>query len=105
MTLYMNPSSAVNRNPLEIFVGYLSYFCEEKDLFELFTQYATVVNVRLIRSDDKKRSLMYAFVLLSTRREVEEISGLMNNHLFMGRQLRLALTDFVLVHALLSLFQ
>ncbi len=79
---------AMNRNPLEIFVGNLSYFCEEPHLFELFNQYATVTNVRLIRGDDKKRSLMYAFVLLSNRKEVEEISGLMNNHLFMGRQIR-----------------
>ncbi len=69
-------------------MGNLSYFCEEKDLFELFSQYATVTNVRLMRSDDKKRSLMYAFVMLSNRHEVEQISGLMNNHLFMGRLLR-----------------
>ncbi len=89
---------AMNRNPLEIFVGNLSYFCEEPHLFELFNQYATVTNVRLIRSDDKKRSLMYAFVLLSNRREVEEISGLMNNHLFMGRQIRYVKTNRVYIH-------
>ena len=81
------------RNCLEIFVGNLSYFCEEKDLYDLFNQYVSVMNVRLMRSDDKKRSLMFGFILLTSRHEVESISLLLNNHLFMGRQLRVEPSD------------
>ncbi len=79
------PSS---RNPLEIFVGSLSYFCDEQDLFNLFNQYSTVSNVRIMRSDDKSRSLKFGFVIVANRKEVEEVCRLMNGHLFMGRQMR-----------------
>ncbi len=77
-----------SRNPLEIFVGNLSYFCEKKHLYDLFNQYCTVTNVRIMRSEDKSRSLMFGFVTLSNRPEVEEICRLMNDHLFQGRHLR-----------------
>lgn len=76
------------RNPLEVFVGNLSYFCEESHLFDLFNQYAVVTNVRILRSDDKKRSLMYGFVMFTSRQEVEEMSKLLNGHLFLGRNIR-----------------
>jgi hypothetical protein len=83
-----NNTTMSQRNPLEVFVGNLSYFCEEKDLFELFNQYATVTNVRVMRSDDKSRSLMFGFVMLTCRQELLEICRLMNGHLFQGRHLR-----------------
>ena len=77
------------RHPLEIFVGNLSYFCDEKLLFELFDQYTTVANARIMRGEDRKRSLMYGFVMLSTtRQELEEVCRILNGHLFMGRNIR-----------------
>ncbi len=85
--IYPLPNNS-QRNPLEVFVGNLSYFCEEKDLFELFNQYATVTSVRVMRSDDKSRSLMFGFVMLTCRQELLEICRLMNGHLFQGRHLR-----------------
>ncbi len=45
-----------NTNPLELFVGNLSYFCTEEDLYELFNQFVNVTSVRVMRADDKKRS-------------------------------------------------
>ena len=80
--------NASPRNPLEVFVGNLSYFCEEKDLYELFNQYSTVTNVRVMRNDDKSRSLMFGFIVLTSRTEVEEICRLLHGHLFLGRHLR-----------------
>ncbi len=84
------PSTIGNgRHPLEIFVGNLSYFCDEKLLFELFDQYTAVANVRIMRGEDRKRSLMYGFVMLSsTRQELEEVCRILNGHLFMGRNIR-----------------
>ncbi len=73
---------------IELFVGNLSYFCNEEELCDLFNQYGTVVHARIIRSDDKTRSLMYGFVLMATKQEMDGISQLLNGHLFMGRHLR-----------------
>ncbi len=75
-------------NPLELFVGNLSYFCEEKDIFALFNDYSTVTNVRIMRTDDQTRSLKYGFVVIANHQELEEICRLLNGHLFMGRCLR-----------------
>ncbi len=86
--LHTPPGRVSGRNPLEVFVGNLSYFCEESHLFDLFNQYAVVTNVRILRSDDKKRSLMYGFVMFTSRQEVEEMSKLLNGHLFLGRNIR-----------------
>ncbi len=75
-------------SPLELFVGNLSYFCDESHLVELFSQYATVTNARIMKSNDKKRSLMYGFVTLSSRREVMEMCKMFRGHLYMGRNMR-----------------
>ncbi len=75
-------------SPLELFVGNLSYFCDESHLVEVFSQYATVTNARIMKSNDKKRSLMYGFVTLSSRREVMEMCKMFRGHLYMGRNMR-----------------
>jgi hypothetical protein len=68
--------------------GNLSYFCEEKDLYQLFDQYAHVEDVRIIKNDSGTRSLMFGFVTLSTVHEAREMEKLLNNYLFMGRRIR-----------------
>jgi RNA recognition motif-containing protein len=83
----LTPASA-SRNHLEIFAGNLSYFCEEPHLYELFSEYVNVTHVRVMRSEDRQKSLMYAFIMVSTRQEVQAICDLLNGHLFMGRHLR-----------------
>ena len=91
-----NASSAIpdyakamkNYKPNELFVGNLSYFCEEKDLFELFDQYGNVEDVRIIKNDSGTRSLMFGFVTMASVYEAREMEKLLNNHLFMGRRLR-----------------
>ncbi len=85
-SLFSRPIS----NPLELFVGNLSYFCTEEDLYELFNQFVNVTSVRVMRADDKKRSLMFGFVTVSVLQEVDMMANLLNGHLFMGRQLRYA---------------
>ena len=77
----------------EAFVGNLSYFCREKDLYELFNQYAFVTNVRIMLSEDRTRSLMFGFVAFSSEYEVTEMVKLMNGNMFMGRRLRVCPSD------------
>ncbi len=94
MTAMMPPPAPMAKNavknykPNELFIGNLSYFCEEKDLFELFDQYGNVEDVRIIKNDSGTRSLMFGFVSMSTVHEAREMEKLLNNHLFLGRRIR-----------------
>lgn len=72
----------------EVFVGNLSYFCQEHDLFTLFDEYSHAKNVRIVWNEDHSRPLMYGFVVLASQQEVMEIKKLLDGHLFMGRHLR-----------------
>ena len=74
-----------------IFVGNLSFFCEENHLFDLFNEYGTVKNVRIVRNDNNTRSLMFGFVTMLSAHEAVEMARLLNNHLFMGRAIRYVL--------------
>ncbi len=74
--------------PNEVFVGNLSFFCEEVHLYELFSQYSNVTNVRIVRTEDRSRSLLFGFVALKNPCEMDLVSEIFNNHLHMGRQMR-----------------
>lgn len=82
-----------NYKPNELFIGNLSYFCEEKDLFELFDQYGNVEDVRIIKNDTGTRSLMFGFVTMSSVHEAREMEKLLNGHMFMGRRIRVAISE------------
>ncbi len=81
-------SSRSQSYPNEVFVGNLSYFCDETCLFNLFQEYSNVVNVRIVRTEDRSRSLLFGFIAFTTPEEVIEMTRLMNNHLFMGRNMK-----------------
>lgn len=74
--------------PNEVFVGNLSYFCTETDLYELFSQYVPVEDVRIVRNDSGRRSLMFGFIIFPSPFEAVEAVKILNNHLFMGRNLK-----------------
>ncbi len=83
-----SPHSPFEETINDIFVGNLSFFCEENHLFDLFLEYGAVKNVRIIRNDNNTRSLMFGFVTMSSPHEATEMARLLNNHLFMGRSMR-----------------
>ncbi len=84
-----HPNSNHMMGPMNVlFVGNLSFFCEERDLQNLFGQYAPVQSIRIVRNDDKTRSLMYGFVAMASNQEAMEMVKLFNDHLFMGRRMK-----------------
>ncbi len=88
------PESAVDNNKSTenvLFVGNLSYFCEEKHLYELFDQCAHVSEVRIMLNDTRTRSLMFGFVTVATAHEACEMARIFNGTFFLGRKLRVAL--------------
>ncbi len=91
MMMQQHQQSPQNRTPMlknEVFVGNLSYFCDENDLYQLFDNYADVTHVRIVRNAENNRTLMFGFVTLSTVNEAKEMSKLLTGQLFMGRKLR-----------------
>lgn len=81
-------SSTTNKNHSVLFVGNLSFFCEEKHLYDLFSQYAHIEHVRILQNTNKTKSLMYGFVTVTAEDEAMELTHLLDGHLFMGRRLR-----------------
>ncbi len=75
-------------HPKEIFCGNLSLFCVENDLLQVFNEYAKVRAVRIIRNQERTKSLMYAFIRFETVSEAEEMARLFHGQLFQGRKLR-----------------
>ncbi len=83
-------SKAMNSNTL--FVGNLSFFCEESHLFQLFDQYGDVQQVHIIRNVVKSASSpsrpLFGFVTLKSDAQVADAIRILDNHFFMGRTLR-----------------
>lgn len=75
-------------HPHELFVGDLSFFCEESDLLELFSQFGVVEGCRIVRNQARHRSLMFGFVCLSTRESALAAVEAVNNQIFMGRPMK-----------------
>ncbi len=88
MNMMGQPLTTGVKHPYELFVGDLSFFCEEKDLLELFSRFGVVDNCRIVRNDNKNRSLMFGFVCMSTLEEAILASDTLNNFLFMGRAMK-----------------
>ena len=85
-------SSSHRKHPCEMFVGNLSFFCDESHLIDLFQTYGKVINVRIKRPDvnvdPRSRSLLYGFITMETIQACQRASDALSNTLFMGRQLK-----------------
>lgn len=89
---YHSSRQTRQEQPNLLFVGNLSYFCEISHLFDLFDQYGHVNGVRIVRNDNRSRTLMFGFVTMSTVHEANEMERILNGTFFMGRRLRVAIS-------------
>jgi cold-inducible RNA-binding protein len=76
------------RNPNELFVGDLSFFCNEVHLHDLFAPFGTVVEARVKRSDKGGRTLMYGFVRMDTLKAALDSAKALNGIMLLGREIR-----------------
>ncbi len=76
------------RNPNELFVGDLSFFCREHHLVELFSSCGPVVDARIKRSEAKGKTLMYGFVRMDTLKGALTAAKELNGVVFMGRTMK-----------------
>lgn len=75
-------------HPNELFVGDLSFFCTEADLFQLLSSFGRVESLRIVFNEQKSRSLMFGFIIMSAFEEAEAAVHYLNNQLFMGRKMK-----------------
>lgn len=70
-----------------LYVGNLNFKTTEKDLTDLFSEYGSVVEVRLVMDrEDRNRFLGYAFVELANETEADA-ALVLHDELFMSRPL------------------
>ncbi len=75
-------------NSNELYVGDLSFFCEEHHLVELFSQFGYVENCRILRNGDRTRSLLFGFIVMSTIDQAALAASALHNNVFMGRLMK-----------------
>ncbi len=87
--VYHNNHNPQHRNPHELFVGNVSFFCQENQLLELFGTIGLVTHCQIVRNEGHRRArpLLYAFVCMSTRKEAMQAIKAINGMMFMGRNL------------------
>lgn len=89
--LNFNNEKSIIKNPqCAVIIKDLSYFCNELHLTNLCSCYGQCMKVHICRSEaDNNRSLLYAFVELSSEEAVLNLMEELNGVIFMGRQLRI----------------
>ncbi len=82
-----SPSNLVNSS-IEVFVGDLSFFCREYDLYDLFSRFGYVLKTRIKRSERDSRTLMYGFVVMQKLEEAQRAVEALHGYRFLGRDIR-----------------
>jgi nucleolin len=78
-------------DPNKLFVGNLSWDCDDNALHKLFSDYGDVVEAKVVKDRDTGRSRGFGFVTLSGPTEVNAAKAKLDGADFDGRQLRVNL--------------
>lgn len=73
---------------VELFIGDLSFFCNERNLVDLFAPFGKVLQTAISRCDNGGHSLLHGFMKMSDIKEAEIAAAKLNDSPFMGRTLR-----------------
>ncbi len=91
---------------IEVFVGDISFFCKEVDLYKLFSTYGRVLRTRIKRSDKNGRTLMYGFVDMEYLDDANRCIEALHGSRFQGRDIRFdIITSIYLSLNVTSLFR
>jgi RNA recognition motif-containing protein len=70
-----------------LFIGDLSWFCQENDVFDAFSPVGEIEDIRLIRSKENK-CLGYGFITFKTAQDAYNAMNQMNGQVLVGRKLK-----------------
>jgi RNA recognition motif-containing protein len=71
-----------------IFVGDLSIYCTEQDLYTSFQRFGTIGAIRIKRGGPDKINLLYGFIKFTHRHQAESAIRAMKGFLLLGRAIR-----------------
>ena len=71
-----------------VYVGDLSFFCFEDQLFSLFSRHGRVIKVEVKRGKATGDSLLHGFVEMDSPASVEKVLANLQGIKFMGRKMR-----------------
>ena len=78
---------------LEVFVGNVPFFCTEFELADLFRPFGKVTRVMIKYSEDRHKSLGYAFVKFESRQHVLKAVRCIHGCFWKGKHLRVESND------------
>lgn len=73
--------------PNKIYVGNISSTTTDKDLFDLFNQYGSVVSVKVIFGIDNQNT-RHGYVMMSEKDDVQKVINKTNNVTLKGTRIR-----------------
>ena len=71
-----------------VFVGDLSFFCEEVDLYQLFRPFGEILRATIVRGKEgksAKKTSYYGFVDFPTRASAQRAIEALHGKMFLGR--------------------
>lgn len=71
-----------------LFLGDLPIFCTEEDLYQLFSRFGDLYEVRLKRDQITNRSLSYGFIKFVTPISAEMARDQLDGHILHGRAIK-----------------
>ena len=81
----------MSANKSTLFLGDLSAFCNEQDIYNLFRPYGNILEVKIMRSEETSRNLSYGFIKFLNPVHANQAMVSLNGQLFCGRNLRFLL--------------
>ena len=75
-------------NSATLFIGDLSIFCTERELYQLFEPFGPIESIQLKRCEKKQMQLSYGFIKFAFRQSAEEALRKVNGSIFIGRAIR-----------------
>ena len=83
-----NGGNNQNQGKTSLFVGDLSIFCSEQELEKTFAPFGTLVEIKIMRSEETSRNLSYGFVKFATANSAKAAMNELNGIMLCGRQMR-----------------
>jgi RNA recognition motif-containing protein len=71
-----------------LFLGDLSIFCNEQEIFNLFQPFGPIESVQLKKCEKKKPHLSYGFIKFAYRQSADQALQQTNGQIFLGRAIR-----------------
>lgn len=78
----------MNQPKTSLFIGDLAIFCTEQDILGAFSPYGTILEIKIMRSEETSRNLSYGFIKFATPQSAIAAMNELNGVILCGRPMR-----------------